>query len=205
MLPFLFIFNTDLLLINVTWIEGALVFVVATAAMLVFAAATQGFFFARNRVYETVILILVAFTLFRPGFWMDMISPPFDERPAAELETVADGLAAGDEIRLRIFGEDAVGNPRTFVAILPLGEGDTGADRLFEAGIEVLEMDGQWIIDNVTFDSPAQAAGLDFDQVVEVVLAPADQPAKQLMYIPAVLILALVVVVQRRRRAAELA
>jgi len=205
LLPFLFIFNTDLLLINVTWIEGVLVFVVATAAMLVFAAATQGFFFARNRIYETVVLILVAFTLFRPGFWMDMVSPPFDERPASELETVVDGLAAGDEIRLKIFGEDAVGNPRTFIAILPLGEGDTGADRLFEAGIEVLEMDGHWIIDNVTYDSPAQAAGLDFDQVVEVVLAPADQPAKQLMYIPAVLLLALIVVVQRRRRAAELA
>jgi len=205
LLPFLFIFNTDLLLINVTWIEGVVVFIIATAAMLVFAAATQGFFFARNRIYETVVLILVAFTLFRPGFWMDLISPPFQERPPAELETVADGLAAGEEIRLRISGEDAVGNPRTFIAVLPLGEGDTGADRLFEAGIEVLEMDGQWIIDNVTFDSPAQAAGLDFDQVVEVVMAPAEQPAKQLMYIPAVLLLALIVVVQRRRRAAEMA
>jgi len=205
LLPFLFIFNTDLLLINVGWIEGIIVFVIATAAMLVFAAATQGFFFARNRIYETVLLILVAFTLFRPGFWMDMVSPPFQDRPPAELEAVADGLSAGQEIRLRISGEDAVGNPRTFIAILPLGEGDTGADRLFEAGIEVLEMDGQWIIDNVTFDSPAQAAGLDFDQVVEVVMAPAEQPAKQLMYIPAVLLLALIVFVQRRRRAAELA
>ncbi len=205
LLPFLFIFNTDLLLIDVSWLEGAGVFVIATAAMMVFAAATQGFFFARNRLYETVVLLLVAFTLFRPGFWMDMIVPPYQERPASELEAVADGLAAGEQVRLRIAGEDAVGNPRTFIAILPMGEGETGADRLFEAGIEVLEMDGQWIIDNVTFDSPAQEAGLDFDQVVEVVLAPADQPAKQLMYIPAALLLALIVLTQRRRRAAELA
>ena len=48
-LPFLFIFNTDLLLIDVGWIGGIFVFIVATAAMLIFAAATQGFFFARNR------------------------------------------------------------------------------------------------------------------------------------------------------------
>src|SRR5690606_1938064 len=41
-LPFLFIFNTDLLLINVDFWHGVLIFFVATGAMLIFAAATQG-------------------------------------------------------------------------------------------------------------------------------------------------------------------
>jgi len=202
LLPFLFIFNTDLLLINVSWLEGFFVFIVATVAMLIFAAATQGYFFARSRAYESVLLLLIAFTLFRPGFWMDMISPPYESRSPGELMAVADALQPGDELRLRVAGEDDVGNPRTFVAILPLGEGDTGEDRLFEAGLEILDVDGQWIVDNVGFDSPAQQAGLDFDQVIEVVLAPVDQVPKQLMYIPALLLLALIVVVQRRRRAA---
>ena len=45
------------------------IFVVAVVAMLLFAAATQGYFFARrNRIYETVALLLIAFTLFRPGY-----------------------------------------------------------------------------------------------------------------------------------------
>ncbi len=51
-LPFLFIFNTDLLLINVDWLHGIFIFIVATVAMLLFAAATQGWFLARNRIYE---------------------------------------------------------------------------------------------------------------------------------------------------------
>ncbi len=81
-LPFLFIFNTELLLIDVTMVQGIFVFIVATIAMLLFAAATQGCFLASNRIYETVALLLIAFTLFRPGFWMDMVSPPYSEEAA---------------------------------------------------------------------------------------------------------------------------
>ena len=51
-LPFLFIFNTDLLLIDVDWGHGIIIFVVSTVAMLIFAAATQGWFFDRCRSYE---------------------------------------------------------------------------------------------------------------------------------------------------------
>jgi len=75
-LPFLFIFNTDLLLIDVDWIHGIFVFITATVAMLLFAAATQGWFLARNKIWESVLLLLIAFTFFRPGFWMDMVAPP---------------------------------------------------------------------------------------------------------------------------------
>ena len=39
-LPFLFIFNTDLLLIGVDFWHGVLIFIVATIAMLIFAAGT---------------------------------------------------------------------------------------------------------------------------------------------------------------------
>ncbi|WP_241006453.1 DUF3394 domain-containing protein, partial [Aeromonas media] len=82
-LPFLFIFNTDLLLINVDFAHGVLIFIVATIAMLIFAAATQGFFLVKSRWYESVLLLLVAFTLFRPGFWMDRLHDPYrDTAPA---------------------------------------------------------------------------------------------------------------------------
>ena len=199
-LPFLFIFNTDLLLIDVGWIGGIVVFIVATTAMLAFAAATQGFFMARNRAYETVLLLLIAFTLFRPGFWMDMVSPPTQEVAPNQIVAVADRLQAGQELRLRIDGEDAVGEPRSFVAILPLGEGETGEDRLFAAGLELL-IDGDVVeIDNAGFDSPAQAAGLDFGQIIVVVEEPIDQLPKELMYIPALLVLGLIIVMQRGRR-----
>jgi TRAP transporter 4TM/12TM fusion protein len=74
-LPFMFIFNTQLLLIGIDSL-GHLFLTVSTAiiANLLFAAATQGWFMTRNRWWEAVVLLLVTFTLFRPGFWMDIIS-----------------------------------------------------------------------------------------------------------------------------------
>ena len=67
-LPFLFIFNTDLLLINVGPFKALFVFTVALIAMIAFAAATQNHMFVRNKRWETIALLLVAFTMFRPGY-----------------------------------------------------------------------------------------------------------------------------------------
>ena len=39
-----------------------MIFIVATIAMLIFAAATQGWFLVKSRWYESVLLLLVAFT-----------------------------------------------------------------------------------------------------------------------------------------------
>jgi hypothetical protein len=188
------------LLINVDFAHGVFIFIVATIAMLLFAAATQGYFLVKNRFYETVLLLLIAFTLFRPGFWMELLYPPYDEVAPAQRVEVAEQLPPGTESRLHIEGFDAVGNPQSFVAILPLGEGATGEERLLDAGLETLEMDGETVVDNVGFDSPAEAAGLEFDQKIQGVLKPLAQPWKELMYIPAFAVLALIIIMQRRRR-----
>lgn len=198
-LPFLFIFNTDLLLINVGWGQGIFVFITATIAMLLFAAATQGWFLARNRIYETLALLLVAFTLFRPGFWMDMVAPPFENVPPSAIEQAAMDTAVGENLRLQVSGLNAVGDPVTFTALLPVGEGETGQDRLFASGLEYVVNGEEVIIDNVAFGSPAEEAGFDWDQKVEVVRKPVSQPSKYLMFIPALLLLGFVIMLQRGR------
>jgi TRAP transporter 4TM/12TM fusion protein len=76
-LPFLFIFNTDLLLIDVGFAKAIVVFIISTIAMLLFAAATQHYYLTKSRIWETLALLLVAFTLFRPGYWLDQWIPPY--------------------------------------------------------------------------------------------------------------------------------
>ncbi|MBE2295047.1 MAG: TRAP transporter permease [Phycisphaerales bacterium] len=202
-LPFLFIYNTDLLLINVDWLHGIGIFIVATIAMMLFAAATQGYFFTKSRFYESILLLLIAFTLFRPGFWMNMIFPPYQELAPTQLMAEADKLVSGTSIRLHVDGTDDVGKPRSFVAVLPMGQGATGAERLASTGLEVVENDGKLLVDNVAFDSVAQKAGLAFDQSIHGVLLPLDQPRKEWLWIPTFLILAWIIKVQRARRDRE--
>ncbi|MDX1266864.1 MAG: DUF3394 domain-containing protein, partial [Oceanisphaera sp.] len=199
-LPFLFIFNTDLLLIDVSLWHGVLIFVISTAAMLIFAAGTQGFFLVRSRWYEGLLLLLVAFTLFRPGFWMDMLHDPYREVPPAQLEQVIGEIDAESKLRLRILGVDAVGDPKEFSLLLPVPAGDSGAERLQKLGLMLYEDNGKVLIDSVTFASPAADAGLDFDQQILVVRAPTERWVKELMWIPGFLLLGLVVWLQRRRQ-----
>ncbi|MCW5698749.1 MAG: DUF3394 domain-containing protein, partial [Rhodospirillales bacterium] len=203
LLPFLFIFNTDLLLIDVHPLHGVLIFVVATVAMLVFAAATQGFFVVKSRIYESLLLLLVAFTLFRPGFWMDMIVPPYEDLPPTGFSKALAEASVGSELRLRILGVDDIGQPREFVTTLTVPDGASEEERLASAGLELLTKGEDVLIDNVTFDSPAQKANLEFDQKILKVRAPSAQPQKELMFIPALLILAGVVFLQRMRRPLE--
>jgi hypothetical protein len=200
----MFIFNTDLLLIDVDLLHALLIFCIATIAMMVFAAGTLGYFLVRNRIYESLILLLVAFTLLRPGFWMDRIAPPYEDVPPGNFSQAIGEARVGSEVRLQIQGQDLLGDPRQFVTVLPVPPGATGEERLENVGIELTERNGDVIIDNVSFGSPAQAAGLEFDQQIMTVRIALPQPPKELMFIPALIVLGGVWFLQwnRRQRAA---
>lgn len=204
-LPFLFIFNTDLLLIDVTFLQGVLIFVVSTIAMLIFAAATQGFMITRSRWYESIVLLLIAFTLFRPGFWMDMIHDPYESIPPAQFVEALGDVDEDSTLRLQIAGLDDYGDPMSTYMTLPVPDGETGQERLENLGLELFIEDGTAIVDMVTYGSQAAELGFDFDQEIIEVLAPVNRWTKEIMWIPAFLIFGLIVVMQRRRREKQLA
>ncbi|WP_417791968.1 TRAP transporter permease [Stutzerimonas xanthomarina] len=199
-LPFLFIFNTDLLLIDVDFWHGVVIFIIATVAMLIFAAGTQGYFLVRSRWYENVLLLLVAFTLFRPGFWMDIVYDPYRDMPPTQLVQALEAVEEDSQLRLRIRGEDAVGDVRDFSLLVAIPNGDTGEEKLEKLGLMTYEEGGKVLIDSVTFGSPAAELGLQFDQEILAVRAPTDRMPKEWMWIPALLLFALVVWLQRRRK-----
>ena len=205
-LPFMFIFNTELLLIGIVnvW-HLILVVTAATAAMLFFAAGTQGYFLVRSKLWESLALILIAFTLFRPGFWMDMVVAPLDVRPPQEIAAIAEAQEPGITLRVTMSGETIDGKFVTKIVPLPLGPAAAGVDRLAHAGLEVRDEDGKVLVDNIIFGSPAEKAGVDFDWEVVDVQAEADQPPKQLFFIPALALFAVIVMLQRRRKAAPAA
>lgn len=198
-LPFLFIFNTDLLLIDVGFWHGVLIFLIATGAMLIFAAGTQGYFLVRSRWYESALLLLVAFTLFRPGFWMDIVHDPYQDIPPAELVQALGAVDPDSQLRMRIRGEDAVGDPREFSLLLAIPDGETGEEKLEKIGLMTYEEDGKVLIDSVAFGSAAADLGLEFDQEILLVRAPTDRWAKEWMWIPGLLLFGLIVWLQRRR------
>jgi hypothetical protein len=203
-LPFLFLFNTDLLLIDVTPLHAVFVFIVAVIAMLLFAAATQQYFLVRSRIWESLALLLVAFTLFRPGYWLDQVSPPFKDTSPTEIVKIAGEAPADGNLRIVVAGENISGKFVSKTVELPLGAPGDGADRLREAaGLEFREEGGKMLVDNVVFGSYAEKQKIDFDWELREVQVPADRLPKEVFYIPALLLLGLVVLIQRRRMGAS--
>ena len=109
-------------------------------------------------------------------------------------------MPTGEDLRLRVNGVNDVGDPISFVAVLPLDHSVAdGEERLTKAGLTLRTDGDKVLVDDAAFDSAAKKAGLDWDQQVVTVLKPVSQPPKYLMFIPALLLLALVVWAQRGR------
>ncbi|MCK4536438.1 MAG: TRAP transporter permease [Desulfuromonadales bacterium] len=69
-LPFVFIFNHDLLLWGITsWPKAIMIFGMTCVGTFAFASATQGWFVVRNRWYDILLLFGVSAIMFRPDFF----------------------------------------------------------------------------------------------------------------------------------------
>ncbi len=80
-LPFMFIFNSDLILHNVSsWTQGILIFVMACIGNFAFASATQGWFITRNKPWEIPLFLCVTFILMRPDQIASWLGMPHDQR-----------------------------------------------------------------------------------------------------------------------------
>ena len=203
LLPFLFIFNTDLLLINVGPYQAVFVFIFALIAMLLFAAGTMNYFMVKSKLWESGVLLFAAFVLFQPGYFLNQFSPEFEQRPAADLFVIAEQAGDGQSLRVRMTGENLNGDLIDARFLLPLAEAGTdGETRLRDhAGIEFRQEEGKVFVDGLAFGGPAEQLGIDWDwEVVEIEQA-ADRPPKELFYIPALLLVACIYMLQIRRKA----
>jgi len=210
-LPFLFIFNTELLLIDVTWTKAVFIFVVAVIAMMLFASATQGYLLVRSRIWESLALLLVAFTLFRPGFWLDQIVPPTVHVEPKQILEVAKAAHADGQLTIVVSGPDFdTGEVKSTTLLVPLGQPGEAEKRLGDAGLAVMVEDEIVKVEEPIPGSPLfEKIGKVFDYYgdapvkIESILREADRVPKEVFYIPALLLLGLVVYLQRRRKQSE--
>ena len=199
-LPFVFIFNPALLLIDVRgWFELTIVAAAAIAASLTFAAATLGWFRVRCRWWEVVALLVATFALFRPDWFMDKLVAPYQEVPAAQIFEVAQRLEPGERLALVISGTNIEGDEIRKTVAVQLREPGDARQRLQEAGLTVTALGDQVQIANVRFGSRARKSGFEIGWEIGGVLVPNERPSQYWFYIPALLLVGLVWWGQGRR------
>ena len=199
-LPFVFIFNAELLLIGVesVW-HGLMVFVVSLVAILCFSSVTQGWMLVKVKLHEALVLIVVIVALFRPGFFMDMIYPPFDEIPFDRFLAGEVAAEPGRILRLHVVRETPYGD-RFKLFLMPTPEAGAPAPKGPYGVVLGQEGDGRYSVADLAFDGPAERVGLDFGDYVEKVdLEQPGQPPKALVYPFGLALLGLVIGMQYLR------
>ena len=201
LLPFIFIFNHRLLMIDIGGpLEFVLMVVGSAAAMFCFVAATQQWMIIRNKLYETALLLLICFTLFRPGFWLDMVEAPFTFAPPAEVFAEADATEAGDPVFIRFETQTSIGDIVEKTVRLRLGEGKTGTDRMRAEGLNLNRLGGDVMVTSVRLRSQAAKFGIQPGDRVIALARPTDRPSPQWFMLPALLVLGGVFMLQLRRK-----
>ena len=211
-LPFIFIFNTQLLMIGIDSVISFISVVTSSViAILLFAAATQGYWLVKNRLWETVLMLFVAFMFFRPGYFWDKVDPPYENISGQELFTVAESMSEGESIRFVVEGETIEGVERSYTFLLPLADGATGRERINNTGLQIDDLFGDMEVAMVLpgiSNSRAinkqvesiKVAGVDSGWIITSVLQERDTMPKQIVYIPAILLIGMVGFVQLRRK-----
>lgn len=200
-LPFIWIFNPQLLLINVHG-SGELVrlLLACTLATLLFAAVTMNWFRVKSRWWETALLLVAVVLLFRPDFFMDRIASEYRQVPAAQVYDVARDTPTDDRVVMVIQGTTIEGDDVVKTVAVQLGEkGEDGRKRLTEAGLQLVPLGGVVQIGQVKFGTRAAKSGFEQGWDVTGVQVPNDRPTPHWFYLPALLLVALVWWNQGRR------
>jgi hypothetical protein len=205
-LPFIWIFNPQLLLIDIdSGFELVVVVLACTLATLLFAALTMGWLRVRSRWWETAALALAVALLFRPDWFMDQFAPEFREIPPNQVFDLARDAPDGGRLVLVIAGMTLEGEDEVKTVALRLGdrpaEGAEGPRRLAEAGLLLMPLGDQVHISQVRFGSQARKAGLEQGWDLRAIKVQTDRPNPHWFYLPALLLAGLVWSSQGRRLA----
>jgi TRAP transporter 4TM/12TM fusion protein len=201
LLPFVFIFNPQILFIGVgSWWEVVVVSISATIASLLFAAATMGYFRARSTWWEMGLLLVATFLFFRPDWVIDQFHAKYVAAPAGEIYKVADALGKDEWVVMKIQGTNVEGDEIAKTVALPMGEGANGRERIRNAGVTLVGAGNELQISDVKFGSRARKLGVERGyKILAIELPNRNRPSQNWVFIPAGLLVALIWFLQGRR------
>ena len=181
-LPIVFIFNSELLLIGIeSFWHGLVVFVTSLTAILIFTAATQGWFINRLRWYEIIIFLLISMSLFRPGYILDKFYPKFEKQLLQVDRLNTTEFDPQREVHIKVIRRTEYGDRYKLFVI----ERDS-FDKKFnfdQYGINLSNENGRLIVDTLKWNGLAKKSGFETNDVIsELKIENLNRPNKSIIY-----------------------
>ena len=190
-LPIVFIFNNELLLIGIeNWFHGLTVMVTSLIAILVFTAATQGWFINKVKWYEIRVFLFISLALFRPGLILDQFHPEF-YKIENNIEILKNKKFKNDQkVQIKVTRETAYG-PR--YKMFEISKNSFNQSFFLEEfGLNLLTKNNKIIVDTLKWNGLAKKSGFETDDILtEIKIENKNRPNKNIIYPFALLFLLL--------------
>ena len=186
-LPIVFLFNHELLLIGIENIwHGLIVIITSLIGILVFTSATQGWFVNKLKWYEIIIFLVISISLLSPDFVLNKFYPKYNYEDITKINLIK--LDSTKEIQIKITRPSLYGERYKLFVISK----NTFEDKftLEDYGITLLKEDDKIIIDNLKWNGEAKKSGFEMgDYISEFKIENSDRPSKNIVYPIAILFL----------------
>ena len=186
-LPIVFLFNHELLLIGIENIwHGLLVIITSLVGILVFTSATQAWFINRLRWYEIIIFLLISISLLAPEFILNKFYPKYNYLDINKIHLMK--LDSNKEARFKVTRPSNYGE-RYKLFVIKKNTFETEYS-LEQYGISLIKEDAKVIVDVLQWNGEAKKSGFETgDYISEFKLENADRPNKGMIYPIAILLL----------------
>jgi hypothetical protein len=181
-LPIVFLFNHELLLIGIENIWHALLVIITSLiGILVFTAATQAWFINKMKWYEIIVFLLISLSFLRPDFVLDKFYPKFEYSllQINNLEMVS--LKPENDVHIKVTRNTDYGERYKLFVI---NKGSFNATySLEDYGIKLAEQEGKTIIDILDWKGLAKKDGMEMEDIItEFKIENLERPNKAIVY-----------------------
>ena len=179
-LPIVFLFNHELLLIGIEnmW-HGLLVIITSLIGILVFTAATQGWFFNKLRFYEIIIFLIISLSFLAPDFVLNKFYPKYNYEDLSQMHLI--NLDNSKENRFKVTRLSDYGERYKLFVI----EKNTFKSKftLENYGISISNIQNKIIVNSIKWNSEAKKDGFQTGDIIsEYKIENLDRPKKSLVY-----------------------
>jgi len=181
-LPVVFIFNNELILIGIKnfW-HGLMVISTSLIAILVFSAAMQGWFIKKLKWFEIIAFLLISMSLFRPGFILDKVYPKFNYTDLNVQKIDKQVLEFDKEVHIKVTRRTEYGDRYRLFVI----NRNSFEENYFlkEYGIDLIDDEGRITVDMLKWNGLAKKDGFETgDVITEFKVENLDRPNKSIIY-----------------------
>jgi len=179
-LPIVFLFNHELLLIGIENIWHALLVIITSLiGILVFTAATQRWFFNRLMWYEIIIFLFISISFLSPEFVLNKFYPKYDYKDLSSIHSI--NLDTNKEVHLKVTRLSEYGERyKLFVIEKNAFENKFNLE---DYGVDLIKDNNQIIVDTLKWNGLAKKNGMQTGDIIsEFKVENLSRPNKSIVY-----------------------